>query len=43
MGDHVPAERSLRESLPIFGELRLPVYEDKVRQALRAYGPALTG
>jgi tetratricopeptide (TPR) repeat protein len=42
MGDPRQAERSLRESLPIFRELQLPMYEDKVRQALRAKRPALT-
>ena len=30
------AERFLRDSLPIFRELRLPIYEDKVQEALQA-------
>jgi hypothetical protein len=39
----VQANRSLRESLPIFRELRLPAYEESVREALRALRPTLTG
>jgi tetratricopeptide (TPR) repeat protein len=39
----VQAERLLRESLPIFGELRLPIYEDKVQEALRALRRRSTG
>jgi tetratricopeptide (TPR) repeat protein len=43
MGNPMQANRSLRESLPIFGELRLPAYEESVREALRALRPTRTG
>jgi tetratricopeptide (TPR) repeat protein len=37
------AERFLRDSLPIFRELRLPIYEDKVHEALQALRQRSTG